>query len=210
MNSFDKLLEVAEKLNGPGGCPWDLSQTFLTLQTYLLEEVHEVIEAVDSGEKKMIVEELGDLLYTIIFYCMIAKREKKFTLDEVLDGVREKLIYRHPHIFGDVELNTPQEVMREWEKRKRKEKNHENRKSAIDGIPETLPLLAKAQKTVAKILRKHPTFFSVDKSNSSEEEIATEFFALICKAHHNAVDMEGTVRRRLAHCEKQFRKHEDT
>lgn len=213
MHAFDELLKVAERLNGPDGCPWDRTQTFFTLQPYLLEEMHEVLEAVDAKDDEKTVEELGDLLYTIIFYCKIAQRDKRFTIQEVIEKVLAKLIHRHPHVFGDTTANTPDEVIKEWEKRKLEEKAHKGRKSAIDGIPETLPLVAKAQKMIGKIVRKNPAFFLThkeEKNPSAEDEIANELTQLICKASQKGVDLESTLRRTTTRLEKEFRDWESS
>ena len=129
--------------------------------------MHEVLEAVDAQDDEKIVEELGDLLYTIIFYCKIAQRDKRFTIQEVIEKVLAKLIHRHPHVFGDTTANTPEEVIKEWEIRKLEEKAHKDRKSALDGIPETLPIVAKAQKMIGKIVRKNPAFFLSQKKRKS-------------------------------------------
>src|SRR5579872_4545447 len=142
MKQFDALLEVADKLLSPGGCPWDRKQNFYSLQPYVLEEAHEVIEAVDSKDDKKIIEELGDLLYTVIFYGKLAELEGRFSLKEILEVIKEKLIRRHPHIFGDVKVEDADEVLRNWEAIKRQESGHEKRKSAVDGVPPTLPTLA--------------------------------------------------------------------
>lgn len=212
MHAFDLLLEVATKLNGPGGCPWDVKQTFTSLQPYVLEEAHEVLEAVDSGDSQKILEELGDLLYTVIFFAKVAEREGRFTLADILNSVREKLIHRHPHVFGENKLSTSEEVMQQWEKNKLKEKSHEDRKSALDGIPETLPLLMRAQKIVGKILRKTPTFFSASttETDSAEDQLGEELIALILRAQQKEIDLESVLRRKTASCEKRFREYEQT
>lgn len=209
MREFDELLKVAERLNGPDGCPWDRTQTFHSLQPYLLEEVHETIEAVDLNEDAKIIEELGDLLYTIIFYCKIAKKEKRFAIEDVLTRVREKLIQRHPHVFGETKAKNVDEVIHKWEERKLQEKAHQQRKSALDGIPETLPLLAKAQKMVSKILRKAPTFFAKpEKSANPEDQIASELLTVIQKAQQSGIDAESALRRATSRLEQEFRASE--
>jgi uncharacterized protein YabN with tetrapyrrole methylase and pyrophosphatase domain len=211
MHSFDKLMEVARRLNEPDGCPWDVKQTFFSLQPYLLEEVHEVIEAVDGQDPQKILEELGDLFYTVIFFCKVAEREGKFTTEQMIDHVREKLIFRHPHVFGDKKAETSEEVIKNWEPRKLEEKAHQTRKSALDGIPPALPLLLKAQKIVGKILRKHPAFFSAleQAPKNDEEEISQELFQVLRKAHAKEIDVESVLRRATQECEKRFREYEE-
>src|ERR1700720_2855460 len=122
MEQFDELLHVAEKLLSPEGCPWDLKQTFQSLQPYVLEEAHEVIEAVDLDDDQKIVEELGDLLYTIIFYGKLAEKTRRFSMEQIVSTVKEKLIRRHPHVFGDVNVENVDEVVSNWEKIKKQEK----------------------------------------------------------------------------------------
>ncbi len=210
MHAFDELLKVAERLNGPEGCPWDRTQTFFSLQPYLLEEVHEVLEAVDVKDDEKTIEELGDLFYTIIFYCKIAQRDKRFTIQQVIESVLAKLIHRHPHVFGDTRADTPEEVMKEWEKRKLAEKAHKDRKSALDGIPESLPPITKAQKIIRKIVHKNPAFFLSAKESpaSTEDEIANELVAVLCKACQKDIDVESVLRRKTASLEKEFRQWE--
>ena len=158
MNKFDQLLEIAAILNGPNGCLWDHKQTFTTLQQYLLEETHEVLEAVDSNDDHKIIEELGDLLYTIIFYAKVAQKQGRFTIEEIIDGVKEKLIRRHPHVFGDQKINTEEELEQNWEKIKKEEKGKEIRVHAFDGIPPSMPLLAKAQKVLKIMMKRRHDF----------------------------------------------------
>jgi tetrapyrrole methylase family protein/MazG family protein len=198
MNKFDQLLEIAAILNGPNGCLWDHKQTFTTLQQYLLEETHEVLEAVDSNDDHKIIEELGDLLYTIIFYAKIAQKQGRFTIEEIIDGVKEKLIRRHPHVFGDQKINTEEELEQNWEKIKKEEKGKEIRVHAFDGIPPSMPLLAKAQK-VLKIMMKtsFPLFKDQVASKMSEEEISEQLLRLVFLCELNGFNAETITRRAL-------------
>lgn len=198
MNKFDQLLEIAAILNGPNGCLWDHKQTFTTLQQYLLEETHEVLEAVDSNDDHKIIEELGDLLYTIIFYAKVAQKQGRFTIEEIIDGVKEKLIRRHPHVFGDQKINTEEELEQNWEKIKKEEKGKEIRVHAFDGIPPSMPLLAKAQK-VLKIMMKtsFPLFKDQVASKMSEEEISEQLLRLVFLCELNGFNAETITRRAL-------------
>ncbi len=206
MKEFDTLLEVARRLNAPDGCPWDRQQSFLSLQPYVLEEAHEVIEAVDLGEDSKIIEELGDLLYTVIFYGKVAEREGRFTIREIIESVREKLIRRHPHVFGELKVESSEEVKQHWEKIKKQESGHAQRESALDGIPERLPALAKAQKLVQKALRaKHPPLMGQEQVSTTEKEIGNELFALVFKAEQSGIDVESALRRVLRDYETVFR-----
>ncbi len=209
MKKFDDLLEIAEKLNGPGGCPWDQTQTFLSLQPYIIEEAHEVLEAVDSGDDRKIVEELGDLFYTVIFYAKVAKKEGRFSIEDILDAVSEKLIRRHPHVFGDLKVEDVEQVLHHWEKIKKGEKAHEERKSALDGIPKTLPALVRAQKIVKKIRRAgSPLLPPQAPSARTEQEVGQQFLEVLLAAEDAGVDAESALRRALNNLETEFRKTE--
>ena len=122
MYGFEELMEVAQTLNGPDGCLWDQKQTFQSLRPYVLEEAQEVVEAVDSDKNEEIIEELGDLFYTVIFYTMVAKREKRFSIQDVIETLKAKLIRRHPHVFGDAKAESMEEVIDIWNKVKKEEK----------------------------------------------------------------------------------------
>jgi MazG family protein len=209
MKEFDELLDIAKALNAPNGCPWDREQNFFTLQPFVLEEAHEVIEAVDHGDNKKIVDELGDLFYTIIFYCKVAEREERFTIKDLLMTIKEKLIRRHPHVFGGQKMEDKEEVIRRWEKIKQEEAAHVQRKSALDGIPERMPSLTKAQKIVKKALRaKYP--FQAQEEKLSEEELGEEILHLVTRAEQQGIDVDGALRRFLLQFEESFRDWEQT
>jgi MazG family protein len=207
MKKFDELLEVAAVLNGPEGCAWDKKQTFHSLQPYVLEEAHEVIEAVDSKQAQKIIEELGDLLYTVIFYGKIAQKEGLFSMEDIIDAVKEKLIRRHPHIFRDQKVASVEDVEKNWDKIKQQEKGKEARKSPWDGIPPTLPLVAKAQKII-KALKKETFSVFPDRQvcPCSEQEIGEELLHWVWQAEESGVDAESALRRSLVQREEVYRK----
>ena len=147
-----RLLDIMDRLRDPGGCPWDREQTLRTLTPYLLEEAHEVIEAIETGDVAHHKEELGDLLFQIVFQSRIAREEGKFDFADVCDGIAAKLTRRHPHVFADVEVSGSREVIRNWERIKadeRKEKGQAER-SAIGGVPVALPALVRAERLTEK------------------------------------------------------------
>ena len=151
-DSLQRLLDIMDKLRDPGGCPWDREQSLRTLTPYLLEEAHEVIEAIEAGDAGHHKEELGDLLFQIVFQSRIAREEGKFDFAQVCDGIAEKLTRRHPHVFGDVSVSGSKEVVKNWERIKadeRKEKGLEAR-SAIGGVPVGLPALVRAERLTEK------------------------------------------------------------
>jgi MazG family protein len=149
-DSFDRLVDIMDRLRDPGGCPWDREQTLSTLSPYLLEEAHEVTDAVASGEPGKLCEELGDLLLQIVFMTRIGRENGWFDLDDVCNGISEKMIRRHPHVFSDREVEDSAEVLRNWEEIKQGERSHETSPSVLDGVPASLPALLKAFRMTEK------------------------------------------------------------
>ncbi len=147
--SFSELVRIMGILRGPGGCPWDLEQTHETLKPNMIEEAYEAVDAIDEGDDGALAEELGDVLLQIAFHAQMASEAGTFTIDDVADGIVAKLVFRHPHIFGDVEAGTAEETLRRWDELKRIEKPH--RESALDGIPHGLPALMAAQKISRRV-----------------------------------------------------------
>lgn len=155
MNShgtFDQLITIMRKLRAPGGCPWDAEQTHESLTRYLLEETYEVIEAIDEKSPQHLKEELGDLLLQPVFHAAIAEESDDFTIDDVISTLCDKLIRRHPHVFGDLEIKNSDQQVENWEKIKRLEKG-DKRPSALSGVPDHLPALLKAHKISEKASR---------------------------------------------------------
>jgi MazG family protein len=190
MDALAKLLDVAKTLLGPNGCPWDRQQTLLTLQPYVLEEAHELIEAIDSQDKQKMKEELGDLFYTIVFVANLAEKEGLFTLSEAMHEVTEKMIRRHPHIFGNEKADSADEVMQNWERIKKQE----GKKTLFEGMPPTLPALARAQKVFSKLRRKGLAP-SRSPEIQTEEELGERLWQLIEEAEFAGFDAESVLRR---------------
>ncbi len=145
--SFDDLVELSRYLRSPKGCPWDKEQTLNTLRSFILEEAHEVIQAIEMNDTEELKEELGDLLYQIIFASQICNEEGRFTLDDVLNQLYYKLIRRHPHVFGQEKAKDAEEAVRRWHMEKMKEKA---RKRNLLQIPRSLPALLRAQRVGEK------------------------------------------------------------
>lgn len=151
---IERLLDVMRRLRGPDGCPWDRKQTIESLKSSLIEETYELVDAMESGDREDLCEELGDLLLQVVFQAQICDEEGSFTFDDVARGVADKLVRRHPHVFGDAKADTPDEVIRNWEKIKKTEKGGDVPRSLVAGIPRHLPALSKAhlvQKRVCKV-----------------------------------------------------------
>jgi len=145
---FWRLIEVVARLRSPEGCPWDRVQTLKSIRPHTLEETYEVLEAIDAEDNAMLQEELGDLLLQVVLYAQIAKDEQKFDLTAVLKDLGDKLIRRHPHVFGDAQAATPEEVVQHWERVKQQEKQH--RQSVLEGVPVDLPALARSTRLQSK------------------------------------------------------------
>jgi tetrapyrrole methylase family protein/MazG family protein len=146
---LDPLVQVMRRLRAPDGCPWDIEQTHASLRRYIVEEVYEVLEAIDEQDPSHLCEELGDLLLQIVFHARMAEEAGDFSMQDVVDTVTEKLIRRHPHVFGDISVQDAAEVIINWDAIKRREKK-DKPKSALDGIPKGLPALLRANKLQLK------------------------------------------------------------
>jgi MazG family protein len=150
-DALDRLVKIMDRLRDPGGCPWDREQTLATLAPYLLEEAHEVTEAIAAGDPSQLCEELGDLLLQIVFMARIGREHGWFDLDDVCRGIGDKMIRRHPHVFADREVEDAAEVIRNWEEIKRDEHaEDEGGRSVLDGVPAALPALLKAFRMTEK------------------------------------------------------------
>jgi len=168
LQPFYELARVMERLRAENGCPWDRKQTHESLKPYLIEEAYEVISAIDSGNDDELKEELGDLLLQIVFHAQIAKEEDRFDIDDVAKTIVEKLIRRHPHVFGDVKVSGSDEVLQNWEKIKKEE----GKESIFDGVPEGLPSLLKARRVQEKAKR---VGFDWDNIEGTLDKVKEEF-----------------------------------
>ncbi|MBS2015854.1 MAG: nucleoside triphosphate pyrophosphohydrolase [Deltaproteobacteria bacterium] len=224
--TLTRLVGVMRRLLAPDGCPWDREQTFETLRKYALEEACEVIDAIDSGDRGAIREELGDLLLQVVFQAELGRREGAFAIDDVVAGIVEKLVTRHPHVFGDLDAKTADEVLRNWEKIKAQEKKD---RGILGGVPRSLPALVRAQRIGEKVERvgfdwedargsrakvteeigELDTAIASGDARAIEEEMGDVLFALVNLSRHVKIDAEGALRRtidkftrRFAHVEK--------
>jgi len=186
------LVAVMDRLRSPGGCPWDAEQTHQSLVPYAIEETHELVEAIESGDRTHMVEELGDLLLQVVFHARVGQEdpEAPFGIDDVAGGIVEKLVRRHPHVFADVDADTPQEVADNWEQLKAVEKPH--RTSPLDGVPENLPALARANKAAGRL----STAGRLDlaEAAAAQDDLGSRLFALVLEARSNGQDPEAALR----------------
>jgi XTP/dITP diphosphohydrolase len=210
-SGIDRLTEIAARLRAPDGCPWDREQDHMTLREHAIEEVYELIDAIEANDEPEMIEELGDMLFQVVFHCQLGHERGSFDFDKIAHRISDKLVNRHPHVFGDTKVGSVADVLTNWEAIKRAEKvgtQHE-RPSALDGIPKHLPALQRAEKLVkkarkAKLLdRKIGT-----KKAPSKKELAEHLFALAAYAQQQGWSAETLLREEVKRKEKTLRKME--
>src|SRR5215510_1888941 len=156
---FDRLIEIMATLRGPNGCPWDKQQDFKSLKPMLVEEVYEVLEAIDNNDFDGLSEELGDLLLHVVFHAQLAKEAEQFDINTVIQKISDKLVRRHPHVFGDETASSPEEVIKNWEAIKAQEKTRKlkdrtpEQRSLLEGIPSKLPAIHEAHQIASRAAR---------------------------------------------------------
>ena len=174
-SAFKKLTEIVDTLMGENGCPWDKVQTRESLKPYLVEEVYETLEALDGNNPEEIKDELGDLLYQILFHAKISELKNEFDIGDVIESISEKMVRRHPHVFQEGELHTPEQVVHQWEEIKKKEKINATNHSILDNIPKELPSLLRAQKLQKKAAKQGFDWDRVGEVFNKLDEEITEF-----------------------------------
>lgn len=162
--SISDLKNVMKKLLSENGCPWDKAQTHETLKKYLIEECYEAVDAISNNDMDNLCEELGDVLFQVVFHSELASKEGYFDLDKVINDVTAKMVYRHPHIFGDTSCKDADEVLYNWDKLKEKEKGYKSSDDIINSVPKALPSLMRSQKVISKV-KKYKNY------NETNEEI---------------------------------------
>ena len=236
---FAELVQIMSRLRADDGCPWDREQTHASLRAYLLEEAHEALEAVDAGDDQALCEELGDVLLQIVFHAQIASEDRRFSIDDVCGAIADKLVRRHPHVFGDVQVDDADHVVTNWDQIKRDEKGDKaDEHSAVDGLPTHLPALLRAQRlqeraakkgfdwqTIAGPLDKvaeeldevraewaqiEPQQRSEARGRRLEEEFGDLLFALVNAARFLKITPEDALRRAAGKFETRFRAVEKT
>jgi tetrapyrrole methylase family protein/MazG family protein len=211
--SFEAFQEIVAHLRAPDGCPWDREQTHTSLRTHLLEESYEALEAIDAGDFEGMQEEFGDLLLQIVLHAQIANEEGNFTINSLIKSIYDKIVRRHPHVFGEVHLNGVKGVLQNWEKLKETERknNGKREKGILDGVPKSLPALNQAQEyqdraarvgfdwpVVEGVLDKVAEEIQEIKLATNEKELAEEIgdllFVLVNLARWKKVDAESVLR----------------
>ncbi len=227
---FERLIEIMARLRAPGGCPWDREQTFDTIKPYLIEETYEVLDAIDRRDWAGLGEELGDLMLQAAFFAQMAAEEGKFTIGDSLDAISEKLVRRHPHVFGSGEAKTSDDVKRRWEEIKAEEKRAKGQDptSLLGPVPRNLPALVEAQQLSSKaagagfdwpdirgvIEKLHEELDELETARSDcsnggsreqvEEELGDVLFVIVNLARFLRVDPEQALRKANAKFRKRF------
>ncbi len=206
--NLEKLIEIIEILRSENGCKWDREQTHYTLRRNMIEEAYEAVDAIDDNDIKHLREELGDVLLQVVLHSQIAKEAEEFNIEDVAKGISDKLIHRHPHVFGDVKVNSTDEILENWEKLKKEEKPH--RTSVMDGISKAQSALMSAQKISKKavkvgfewpneealydcVMSEIKEFKEADNSLNKEEELGDILFAVVNLARWNKIDAEQAL-----------------
>jgi tetrapyrrole methylase family protein/MazG family protein len=229
--NFDRLVEIMARLRGEEGCPWDKEQTRESLKPFLIEEAYEVLEAIDRGAVDPLKEELGDLLFQVLFHARIAEENQEFDIDGILETTVEKMTRRHPHVFGDESAReglTAAEVLARWEETKRKEGRNKERASSLDGVPKALPALLRAQQIQSRAARVGFDWKSAEPVREKvleeweelsealdrgdprrvEEEFGDLLFSLVNYARHLAVQPEEALRKAIERFSLRFTRME--
>ena len=224
---MEELVEVIRRLRAPNGCQWDREQTHSTLRPNMLEEAYEAVDAIDDNDMEHLKEELGDVLLQVVLHSQIASENGDFTLDDVAKGIKDKLIHRHPHVFGNVKVNSTDEILANWDKLKAEEKTE--RKSAMDGISKSQSALMSAQKISKRavktgfewpnekslyncIFSEFEEFKQAENNNDKlnmEEELGDILFAVVNLARWNKIDAEQALLKSNKKFIKRFRKMEE-
>jgi MazG family protein len=198
-NLFEGLVAVQARLRAPGGCPWDREQTHATLRTYLIEESYEVLDAIEKGSTQELAEELGDLLLQVLFHADLARETGAFDISDVITGIHDKMVRRHPHVFGDVKADTAGEVLKNWAQLKAKEKQAASPKgiasqipnpSALDGVPRNLPALLEAYQMTRRAAQVGFDWESAEGIFEKLEEETSELRAALADSNRRAAEEE--------------------
>src|SRR4030065_1292945 len=227
--NWDRLVQIMDRLRGETGCPWDKKQTRESLKPYLIEEAYEVLEAIEEKDAKKLKEELGDLLYQILFHARISKENSEFDIEDVLSASCEKMVRRHPHVFGDKKADNAEEVLKQWEEIKKGEKGND-RKSLLEGVPAHLPALLGAHQLQARAARvgfdwehvgqvfakvqeemgEFEEEFRGGERERMESELGDLLFALVNIGRFIEVSPEDALRKTISRFMSRFRHIEET
>jgi uncharacterized protein YabN with tetrapyrrole methylase and pyrophosphatase domain len=211
--AINHLLAVMARLRAPGGCPWDREQNHRTLRFHAVEEAYELMDAIEAGDDQEMAEELGDMLLQVVFHCQLAGERGAFDFEQVTRRITEKLIRRHPHVFGETKVKNVDEVWANWEKIKAAEKHGtaHARPSALDGIPKHLPALLRAEKLAKKARKAQLLPAAGRKGNGlAKKALAKKLFDMVRYAQAQGWCAEDLLRAETKRLERQLRKKEQS
>lgn len=208
--AIDELIAIMARLRSPTGCPWDREQDHRSLRWHAVEEAYELIDAIESGDDHELEEELGDLLLQVVFHCQLARERKAFDFEKVARHIATKLVRRHPHVFGRVQVKDVDQVWANWERIKRAEKHgtRHARPSSLDGIPKHLPALLRAEKLIKKARRAQLEDFGKPARRPARGQLGRDLFAAVVLAQQEGWSAEDLLRAETARREKAWRKRE--
>jgi uncharacterized protein YabN with tetrapyrrole methylase and pyrophosphatase domain len=210
-SAIDDLLRVMAVLRSPEGCPWDKEQSHMSLRFHAVEEVYELLDAIEAGDDHEMVEELGDLLLQVVFHCQLARERGAYDFETVARQMTEKLVRRHPHVFGDSTVKSVDAVWAQWDQIKKEEKQgtHRERRSALDGVPKHLPALLRAEKLIKKA-REYEFLKPEPRRSMGRKAVGEELFRLAELAQRKGWSAEELLRSELKKRESKWRKKEKT
>jgi len=208
--AIEDLLGIMARLRGPKGCPWDREQDHQSLRWHAVEEVYELMDAIEAEDDHELEEELGDLLLQVVFHCQLAKERRAFDFEKVARRIADKLVRRHPHVFGEIKVKDVDQVWANWEKIKRAEKHgtRHARPSALDGIPKHLPALLHAEKLVKKARRAGLPGTTPERSRRTRAQLAAKLFEIARQAQGRGWSAEELLRAETRKRERAWRKAE--
>jgi XTP/dITP diphosphohydrolase len=208
--AINDLLRIMARLRSPTGCPWDREQDHRSLRWHAVEEVYELLDAIEAGDDHELEEELGDLLLQVVFHCQLGRERGAFDFERVARHIADKLVRRHPHVFGRLRVKDVDQVWANWEKIKRAEKagTHRARPSALDGIPKHLPALLRAEKLLKKAQRAQLEEKPAPRRALSRKRLAAELFELARHAQAKGWSAEDLLRAESGRRERAWRRHE--
>jgi tetrapyrrole methylase family protein/MazG family protein len=222
MHAFDRFVEIIAKLRAPDGCPWDREQTHQTLIPYCIEEAYEVVDAIQSGDVNELKGELGDLILQVVLHAQVARDNKTFSIEDVLNDISEKMIRRHPHVFSDAKVTTAGDVVKQWDEIKKKE----GKKSVLEGIPKHAPQLhrslkigekvaavgfdwKKTEDVLDKVQEELKEISEAKNHQEKEEEFGDFLFSIVQWARHQNIDPEQALMKANAKFNGRFSKMEE-
>jgi len=227
---FERLLDIMHRLRGPAGCPWDREQTRTSLKPHLIEESYEVIEAIESGDPEALREELGDVLFQVVFHAEIAAERGEFTIADVVSRLADKMVSRHPHVFSGASVETSSQALAQWEAIKQREAESEGRRrSVIEGVPRALPSLVRAQRIQSKAarvrfdwpdaraawakveeeVREASAALAAGDRERLRDELGDLFFSLVNVARLSALDADDVLHEAIEKFRRRFTSMED-